>query len=79
VNFGNPDEPSAPDLYFDLKTINYNLQYQMAPNRGWKTTIGANGMYQQNRNLAAEKIIPEYSLFDAGLLCIQTKVSITSP
>lgn len=71
--FGNPDEHSAPDLYFDLKTINYNLQYQMAPNRGWKTTIGANGMYQQNRNLAAEKIIPEYNLFDAGLFVYTNK------
>lgn len=71
--FGNPDAPTLPDLYFDLKTINYNVQYQMAPHQGWKTTIGANGMYQQNRNLAAEKLIPEYNLFDAGIFVYTTK------
>ncbi|WP_018613419.1 TonB-dependent receptor [Segetibacter koreensis] len=71
--FGNPDEPSTPGLHFDLKTINYNLQYQMAARQGWKTTIGANGMYQQNRNLAQEKLIPEYNLFDAGVFVYTTK------
>ncbi len=70
---GNPDEPSVPDLYFNLKTINYNLQYQMSARQGWKTTIGANGMYQQNRNLAAEKLIPEYNLFDAGVFVYTSK------
>lgn len=70
---GNPDAPSVPDLYFDLKTVNYNLQYQMAAQRGWKTTIGANGMYQQNRNLAEEKLIPEYNLFDAGIFVYTIK------
>jgi iron complex outermembrane receptor protein len=71
--FGNADAPTTPDLYFDLKTINYNLQYQMSARYGWKTTIGANGMYQQNRNLAAEKLIPEYNLFDAGIFVYTTK------
>ena len=70
---GNPDAPSVPDLYFDLKTVNYNLQYQFAAQRGWKTTIGANGMYQQNRNLAEEKLIPEYNLFDAGIFVYTIK------
>lgn len=71
--FGNPDAPTTPDLSFDLKTINYNLQFQMAPHQGWKTTIGLNGMYQQNRNLGPEKLIPEYNLFDAGLFVFTTK------
>ncbi len=70
---GNPDAPSVPDLYFDLKTVNYNLQYQFAAQHGWKTTIGANGMYQQNRNLAEEKLIPEYNLFDAGIFVYTIK------
>jgi iron complex outermembrane receptor protein len=30
-------------------------------------------MYQQNRNLAEEKLIPEYNLFDAGLFVHTTK------
>ena len=71
--FGNPDAPATPDLYFNLKTVNYNLQYQMAAHQGWKTTFGLNGMYQQNRNLADEKLIPEYNLFDAGIFVYSTK------
>jgi iron complex outermembrane receptor protein len=74
--FGNPVAPSTPDLYFNLQTINYNVQYSFAEAKGWKTTIGANGMYQQNQNLASEVLIPEYNLFDAGIF-IFTKKSFT--
>jgi len=71
--FGDPAAPVTPDLYFDLKTVNYNLQYQLAAISGWKTTLGVNGMFQQNRNLAEEKLIPAYNLFDAGIFVYTTK------
>jgi iron complex outermembrane receptor protein len=77
--FGDPDAASVPDLYFDLKTINYNLQFQLGSINRWKTTIGVNGMYQQNRNLAEEKLIPEYNLFDAGVFLHTTKPLISLP
>lgn len=64
--FGDPAAQYTPDLHFDLQTINYNLQYSFAERTGWKTSVGANGMYQQNRNLAAEVLIPEYNQFDIG-------------
>lgn len=70
---GDPAMPTTPDLYFDLRTVNYNFQYQLAEQKGWKTTLGFNGMYQQNRNLAPAKLIPEYNLFDAGLFVFTTK------
>jgi len=70
--FGNPDASTIPDLYFDLKTITYNLQYHFADNNGWKTSIGLNGMQQQNTNKAAEVLIPAYKQFDAGFF-IYTK------
>jgi iron complex outermembrane receptor protein len=63
---GDPDAPNAPDLYFDLKTINYSTQYNLADRNGWKTSAGITGMYQQNRNLAEEVLIPEYNQFDIG-------------
>jgi iron complex outermembrane recepter protein len=71
--FGDPAAPDAPNLSFDLRTIDYSFQYQMAEAKGWKTTLGLNGMYQQNRNLAEEKLIPEYNLFDAGVFVFTTK------
>lgn len=64
--FGNVVNPSEKSLSFDLKTINYNLQYHFNETHSWKTTIGVNGMRQENKNRGAEVLIPEYSLFDIG-------------
>jgi iron complex outermembrane receptor protein len=64
--FGNPDEPEVNDLYFDLKTFNYNAVYHFYEKNGWTTSLGLNGMRQDNRNKADEVLIPEYSLFDIG-------------
>lgn len=55
-----------PNLYFDLQTINYSASYQFHDKDGWITTIGVNGMGQQNENRAEEKLIPEYNLLDVG-------------
>lgn len=50
--FGDPEAPGVPELYFDLRTVNYNVQYHFAESNGWKTSIGINGMQQQNQNKA---------------------------
>ncbi len=64
--FGNVLDPGEKELYFDLNTVNYNVQYHFAEKKDWKTTIGVNGMQQSNQNKGAEVLIPEYSLFDIG-------------
>lgn len=64
--FGNVLAPDEKDLYFDLGTFNYNLQYHFAEKNNWKTTIGMNGMQQSSKNKGSEQLIPEYSLFDIG-------------
>lgn len=64
--FGNVLDPSERELYFNLNTVTYNLQYQLAEKKGWKTSIGINGMQQTNKNKGEEQLIPEYSLFDIG-------------
>lgn len=64
--FGDPDAYQTPGLFFDLQTINYSLQYNFSEKNGWKTSVGATGMYQQNRNRAEEVLIPEYNQFDLG-------------
>jgi len=64
--FGNILDPDEKELFFDLNTINYNLQYHFAEQKNWKTSIGVNGMQQTNKNKGAEVLIPEYSLFDIG-------------
>jgi iron complex outermembrane receptor protein len=64
--FGNILDPAEKELFFDLHTVNYNLQYQFAEKKNWKTSIGINGMQQTNLNKGEEQLIPEYSLFDIG-------------
>lgn len=64
--FGNVLDPGEKELYFDLNTVNYNVQYHFVEKNNWKTSIGVNGMQQSNQNKGAEALIPEYSLFDIG-------------
>lgn len=64
--FGNIDDPAERELFFELKTITYTVQYHFAENNGWKTSIGINGMQQNNHNKGLAQLIPDYSLFDFG-------------
>ena len=64
--FGDPEDPAMAELHFDLKTLNYNLQFVFPEKKEWHTTVGVNGMYQRNANKGTEVIIPEYDLFDVG-------------
>ncbi len=67
IEFGNPEQPQEKELFFDLRTFNYNLQWQLPEINEWHTAIGVNGMQQVNNNRGEEVLIPEYNLFDAGL------------
>lgn len=64
--FGDVLNPGTKNLYFDLNTINYTLQYHFTEQHKWKTSVGINGMQQSNRNKGEEQLIPEYNLFDMG-------------
>ncbi len=64
--FGNPDDPSEKELYFDLQTFSYRAAYHFGGHGGWNTSIGINGIAQNNKNKGEEVLIPEYDLFDFG-------------
>jgi iron complex outermembrane receptor protein len=64
--FGDPENPGEPELFFDLETVTYRLHWQLPEIKEWHTTLGVNGMWQRNQNMAEEVLIPEYDLFDAG-------------
>ena len=64
--FGNTDDLNERALYFDLKTFTYTAQFHLAEKKGWKTSIGVNGMQQDNTNKGMEQLIPDYNLFDFG-------------
>lgn len=72
--FGNADSPTEQQLFFDLKTITYTAQFHFAERNGWKTSLGINGMKQQNSNKGLEQLIPDYSLFDIGGFLYSQKI-----
>lgn len=67
IEFGNPEDPTERELYFDLNTLNYTVHWQLPALREWHTTLGGNGMRQFNKNRGEELLIPEYRLFDLGV------------
>ncbi|MBX9782811.1 MAG: TonB-dependent receptor [Chitinophagaceae bacterium] len=75
MEFGNPEDAGEKELYFDLKTVNYNVQYHFAPVKEWKWSMGIAGMNQGNTNKGVEAIIPDYTLNDiGGFVFVQKKI-----
>ncbi len=64
--FGNPDDVSTPDAWFNLQTLDYAVRWHLPYTNNFKTTVGVTGMYQTNENKAEEVLIPAYNLFDIG-------------
>lgn len=73
TEYGNPEDPEEKELFFDLKTINYNVQLRLPEKGTWEKTIGLNGMFQNNTNRGQEAIIPEYGLVDVGAFLFTQK------
>jgi iron complex outermembrane receptor protein len=65
--FGNADDPSEKQLYFDLQTFSYRAAYHFNSHHGWNTSLGINGIAQDNENKGVEALIPDYSFFDFGI------------
>ena len=53
-------------LHFVLHTLNYDVHFLPSEYRGWKSSVGVQGMYQKSENHGDEFLIPAYNLFDAG-------------
>ncbi|MGI4873958.1 MAG: TonB-dependent receptor [Janthinobacterium lividum] len=64
--FGNALAPDDPDLYFQLRTVDYALRYFLPELHGWNLAVGTTGLYQQNRNLGHEFLIPAYDMSEGG-------------
>jgi iron complex outermembrane receptor protein len=65
--YNHPTMPAQAGLYVVLNTLNYDVKYNLPIMAGIETTIGVNGMYQDNRSKSGTDFpIPDYNLFDAG-------------
>jgi len=64
--FSHPQSITTPGLYLVLNTFTYDVKYYFPDLNGWESTIGMNGMVQNNLNKGTEFIIPNYNQFDVG-------------
>ncbi len=53
-------------LFFNLKTITYDIKYILPVTENIETAFGIAGMTQKNENKGVEFLIPDYFLQDAG-------------
>jgi iron complex outermembrane receptor protein len=65
--FGEVLNEQTKNLYFDLRTLNYNLTYFLPEGKGWQVSLGTSGMTQQSQNKGIEFLIPAYRSFDWGV------------
>ncbi len=66
MEFGNILDIDEKELFFDLKTFNYAVQYLQSEKNNWKNTYGVNGMQQINTNRGLQVLVPNYTSFDIG-------------
>ena len=64
--FSHPQAATIPGLDLVLNTLTYDIKYHFPDLNGWETTIGINGMKQNNTNKGTAFIIPDYNLFEFG-------------
>lgn len=65
--FTHPTEPDIPGLNLQLTTYTYDLKYNFLFGKGYETTFGVNGMYQNNTlGYGTDFPIPAYKQFDVG-------------
>ena len=73
MEFGNPDDLTDKELYFDLNTLTYSAIVHVKQFSGWNASVGINGMFQENKNKGEEVLIPEYNTIDAGVFAFVQK------
>ncbi len=60
------DDEVNPNLFFNLKTYSYDAKYYFNSRNDWEPVIGVSGAFQNNRNRAAELLIPDYDSREFG-------------
>ena len=65
--YNHPTDLQQAGMYVRLNTLNYGARYTVRLWKSLETTIGINGMYQDNKSRDATDFpIPDFNLFDAG-------------
>lgn len=66
--YNHPTMPDQAGMYVRLNTLNYGLRYNTPKFANIETSIGLNGMLQNNKSMNATDFpIPDYNLYDGGM------------
>ena len=64
---------TTPSLFFNLQTYSSDFKLHFAEKKGWEPVIGLSASYQDNKNKAAELLIPDYNSVDMGAFVFEKK------
>lgn len=67
------DDASSPSLFFDLKTVSYDVKYYFRQSNGWEPSLGISGAFQYNKNKGPELLVPDYHSQDLGAFAYAKK------
>lgn len=66
--YTHPSMPQQAGMYMRLNTLNYGIRYNAPKFANIETSLGVNGMLQNNKNKDATDFpIPDYHLYDGGM------------
>jgi iron complex outermembrane receptor protein len=72
--FTHPQNPDVPGLNLELHTYTYDIKYNFTISHAWETSVGVNGMYQNNAlGYSTDFPIPAYRQFDIGPFFIEKR------
>jgi iron complex outermembrane receptor protein len=72
--FTHPENPDIPGLNLELHTYTYDIKYNFTIGHAYETTVGVNGMYQDNTlGYSTDFPIPAYHQFDIGPFFVEKK------
>jgi len=62
------DDFKIPELRLRLNTYGYNIRYNLPEFKNFETVVGIQGIYQTNKNLGEEILIPDAITSDFGIM-----------
>jgi iron complex outermembrane receptor protein len=72
--FTHPQNGDIPGLNLQLNTYTYDVKYDFDMGKGYETTFGVNGMYQNNKlGYSTNFPLPAYHQFDIGPFVVLKK------
>ncbi len=72
--YTHPEDADVPGLNLELTTWTYDVKYDFDLGKGYETTFGVNGMYQNNTlGYSTDFPIPAYHQFDIGPFLVLKK------